>query len=99
VAWAHKLLGDIAALDERVEDAQRHFATALSILQCHPCPIIEWKILRAAADLAQRRGNDSAGLDFLGRARVVVQSLAAAIQDDKLREGFIAAKPVRDLFS
>ena len=99
MAWAHKLLGDIAALDERVEEGQGHYAIALGVLQRHACPIIEWKILKAAAELARRKRNDSAGADFLRRARAVVQSLAGAIQDDKLREGFLAAKPVRDLSS
>jgi tetratricopeptide (TPR) repeat protein/predicted Ser/Thr protein kinase len=99
VAWAHKLLGDIAALDERVEDGQRHYAAALRVLQRHACPIIEWKILKAAAELAQCQRNDAAGADFLGRAQAVVQCLAGAIKDDKLRQGFLAAKPVRDLSS
>jgi hypothetical protein len=99
LAWAHKLLGDIAALEERVADGEHHYATALGVLQRHPCPTIEWKILKAAAELAQRQKNDSAAADFLGQARAVVQSLACAIQDDKLRQGFLAAKPVRDLSS
>jgi hypothetical protein len=99
LAWAHKLLGDIAALEERVEDGQRHFETALGVLQHHPCPTIEWKILKAAAELARRQKDDSAGAEFLDRSRAVVQSLADALQDDKLRQGFLAAKPVRDLSS
>jgi tetratricopeptide (TPR) repeat protein len=99
LAWAHKLLGDIAAQEERVEDGQRHYATALAVLQRHPCPTIEWKILKAAAELARRQKDDSAGAEFLGRSRAIVQSLANALQDDKLRQGFLAAKPVRDLFS
>jgi tetratricopeptide (TPR) repeat protein len=97
LAWAHKLLGDVAVLEERVEDGQRHYATALDVLQRHPCPTIEWKILTAAGELTQRQRNDFACAEFLGRARAVVQSLAGAIQDDKLRQGFLAAKPVRDL--
>src|SRR5260370_36748130 len=76
IAWAHKLLGDIAALEERVEDGQRSYATALSILQSHRCPTIEWKILKAAAELARYQKDDSACAAFLGRARAVVQSLA-----------------------
>ncbi len=97
LAWAHKLLGDIAVLEERVEDAQRHYATALGVLQRHPCPTIEWKILKAAAELSKLQRNDAAGAEFLGRSRAVVQSLADALQDDKLRQGFLAAKAVRDL--
>jgi len=99
IAWAHKLLGDIAALEERVEDGRRSYAAALGVLQRHPCPTIEWKILKAAAELARRQKDDSASADFLGRSRAVVQSLADALQDDKLRQGFLAAKPVRDLSS
>jgi tetratricopeptide (TPR) repeat protein len=99
IAWAHKLMGDVAALEERVEDGQRHYATALGVLQRHPCPTIEWKILRAAAELAKRQRNDAARTEFLGRAHAVVQSLAAAIHEDNLRQGFLAAKPVRDLSS
>jgi tetratricopeptide (TPR) repeat protein len=99
IAWAQKLLGDIAVLEERMEDGQRHYATALGILQRHPCPTIEWKILKAAGELARRQSNDSASTEFLGRAHAVVQSLAGAIQDAKLHQGFLAAKPVRDLYS
>jgi tetratricopeptide (TPR) repeat protein len=97
LAWAHKLLGDIAALEERIQDGERHYATALGILQPHPCPTIAWKILKAAAELAQRQKDDSAAANFLGQAQAVVQSLADAIDDDKLRQGFLSAKPVREL--
>ena len=97
IAWAHKLLGDIAALEERIQDGERHYATALGILQPHPCPTIAWKILKAAAELAQRQKDDSAAANFLGQAQAVVQSLADAIDDDKLRQGFLSAKPVREL--
>jgi hypothetical protein len=31
IAWAHKLLGDIAAREERVDDGERHDATALGV--------------------------------------------------------------------
>jgi tetratricopeptide (TPR) repeat protein len=99
IAWAHKLLGDIAALEERVADGQRDYATTLAVLQRHPCPTIEWKILKAAAELAQRQRNEAARAEFRGRAQAVVQSLAAAIREDKLRQGFLAAKPVRDVSS
>jgi hypothetical protein len=97
IAWAHKLLGDVAALEERMEDGQGHYATALGVLELYPCPSIEWKILKAAAELARRQKDDSAAANFLGQARAVVQSLADAIDDDKLRQGFLSAKPVRDL--
>jgi hypothetical protein len=99
IAWAQKLLGDIAALEERLEDGQGHYATALGVLERHLCPTIEWRILKAAAELAQRQKNEAAAANFLGRSRAVVRSLADAIYDERLRRGFLAAKAVRDLLA
>jgi tetratricopeptide (TPR) repeat protein len=98
LAWAHKLMGDIAALEDRVLEGQRSYATALGVLQHHPCPTIVWKILKAAAQLARRQKDNSAIAEYLGRSRAVVQSLAEALQDDKLRQGFLGSKPVRELY-
>jgi hypothetical protein len=99
MAWAHKMLGDLAVLYERLEEAQRRYGTALAILQDYPCPTMKWKILKSAAEAAKRQKNDAARDEFRGRTRTVVQSLAAAIHDDKLRQSFLAAKAVRDLGS
>ena len=41
MAWAHKLLADIAALEERMDDARGYYETALRILEAYPCPVIE----------------------------------------------------------
>jgi tetratricopeptide (TPR) repeat protein len=95
-AWAHKLLADIGALEERMEDARRHHETALRILAGHPCPVIEWKILTAAADVA-RRLHDSTADQFRGRAQAVVQALADSVRDGNLRQQFLASQPIREL--
>jgi tetratricopeptide (TPR) repeat protein len=97
IAWSHKLFGDIASLEERIEDGHRHYASALSVLKDHPCPTIEWKILKAAADLAQRQRDGDARTELLGRANAIAQFLAATIHEDRLRQKFLAAKPIRDL--
>jgi len=96
-AWGHKLLGDIAALEERTEEARREYQTALDLLGGHPCPMIEWQILTASAEAARRAKNDSTGEELLGRARAVIQSLADSIRDDSLRRKFLAARPFREL--
>jgi len=96
-AWAHKLLGDIALLEDRPLDARHEYEQALAILQHHACPIIEWKILLAAAEAA-RRLSDSASADELrAHARHVVRSLAESITETPLRERFLAAKPISDI--
>ncbi len=97
LAWGHKLLGDIAVLEERMEDARREYQAALDVLGRHPCPMIEWQILKASAGAARRAKNDSTSEELLGRARAVIQSLADSIRDDSLRRKFLAARPFREL--
>jgi hypothetical protein len=97
MAWAHKLLADIATLEERMEDARRHQDTALRILAGHPCPVIEWRVLKAAADVARRLHDAAAADEFRERAQAVVQALADSVHDSKLRQRFLASKSVRDL--
>jgi len=96
-AWAHKLLGDIALLEDRAPDARHEYGRALSILEGHACPIIEWKILLAAADAARRLHQGSSADDLRARARGLVQSLAESVTEARLRERFLGAKAIRDI--
>jgi tetratricopeptide (TPR) repeat protein len=97
LAWGHKLLGDIALLEERMEDARRGYQTALDMLARNPCPMIEWQILKASAGAARHAKTDSTAEELLGRARAVIQSLADSIRDDSLRRKFLAARPFCEL--
>ena len=97
LAWGHKLLGDIAVLEERMEDARREYQTGLDMLTRNPCPMVEWQILKASAGAARRVKSDSTAEELLGRARAVIQSLADSIRDDSLRRKFLAARPFCDL--
>jgi hypothetical protein len=80
-AWARKLLGDIARVEDRPSDAAREFNAALAVLERHACPTIEWQILRA----------------LLARARAVVQSLAEGIREAERRDVFLRSPAVRAL--
>ncbi len=97
LAWGHKLLGDIALLEERMEDARRGYQIALDMLARNPCPMIEWQILKASAGAARHAKSDSRAEELLGRARAVIQSLADSILDDSLRRKFLAARPFCEL--
>ena len=97
IALAQKLLGDIAILEDRVEAGEKHFEKALQILNKYHCPTIEWKILKAAADLEKRLKNNSAADEYRGKAKSVVQSLAETVTDEKLRKIFLSSKAVREL--
>ncbi len=97
VAWAHKLLGDLAALDDEIPAAQQQFEAALETLSRYPCPTIEWKILRDAARLADQCHDSDRRDEYLGRARAVIDSLAASVEDDRLRRIFLRSEAVRKL--
>ena len=93
-AWAHKLLGDIALLEDRIEDAQGEFDSALEVVKDYRCPFIEWKTLKAAADLARRRGDSHAAEGLVQRARSVIQTLADSVGDEKLEQKFLTSKAI-----
>jgi len=97
LAWGHKLLGDIAVLEERMDESRREYQTALDMLARNPCPMIEWQILKASAKAARHAKSDSTGEELLGRARAVIQSLAESIRDDRLRRKFLGSKPFLEL--
>jgi len=95
VAWANKLLGDVAAAEERWADARQSYDAAMQVLARHRCPIIEWKILAGAADAAAALRDQAAADLHRGRSRQVLQSLVDSIGDERLRRLFLSSQPVR----
>ena len=90
IAWGRKLLGDVAAHQERYGEAARSYELALKVLDSHPCPLIEWKIVTAwAASLRSSRQSPRAA-ELRARALSVKQSLAESIADETLRRGFLS---------
>ena len=94
MAWAHKLLGDIAVMEERFGDSRTEYESALTVLRCHPCPTIEWKILLAAAGIAGAYHDTPLAEHYRGRCREIVSSLADSITDDKLRQRFLKSESI-----
>ena len=97
MAWGHKLLGDIAVLEERMAESRQEYQTALDMLARNPCPMIEWQILKASAKAARHAKSDRTGEELLGRARAVIQSLAESIRDDRLRRKSQGSKTFLEL--
>ena len=83
-------MGDIATLEERFDDAGQAYESALRVLQSHPCPVVEWKILAAWASLANTLRQRGLGDDLLGRCGRVKHHLAESITDEKLRKQFLS---------
>ena len=93
IAWSRKLLGDVAAHQERHAQAVHSYEAALKILAAHPCPLIEWKILSAMADSLCSPRQSTRAAAIRDRALAVKLSLAESIADEKLRRGFLAGHP------
>ena len=96
-AWAHKLRGDIAMLDERAPDAWIEYQTAMSILDGFPCPFIEWRILLAASKAARALHDAAAADDLRRRARHTAQTLADSVKEAPLRGQFLGSQVIREL--
>lgn len=94
-ACAHKFLGDIATLEERFEGARAEYKAALAILQSHPCPLIHWKVLLAAANEASLCRDRDRAERFFGQSANGVASIAQQIPDTKLRQGFLRSATLR----
>lgn len=99
VAWGHKLMGNLAAMEDHVEAARQHFESALHTVSRHPCPIIEWKILREAAAVADQCRDSDKRDEYLGRARSVITSLADSVTDNRLQQTFLKSEAVRSIMS
>jgi DNA-binding winged helix-turn-helix (wHTH) protein/tetratricopeptide (TPR) repeat protein len=93
VAAAHQLLGDAALLEDRVKDAAASYAAGLNILRRHPCALVEWKILRCAANAAALDRDHDRADRLLARAQECLVALAASLPDERLRQSLLAASP------
>jgi tetratricopeptide (TPR) repeat protein len=96
-AWAHKLEGEIAILEEDMDAAGKHLEASLAILAQHPCPTITWKVLRSRGELARRLGDASLVDDCRSRARAIIRSLADSVTDNALRTKFLESRAVREI--
>jgi tetratricopeptide (TPR) repeat protein len=97
VAWARKLLGDVANMQDQPVEAAEWYQAGLSELQGHPCPIVEWKILSALARSHGRLKHRDDSQQYRAAARQILQSLGGSITDPAEAERFRRSKPVLDL--
>ncbi len=95
LAWAYKILGDVATAEERMADARSEYETAMGLLDQHHCPLIEWRILRSAADAASARHDSRSADEYRGRCRQVIHDLAESLTEESLRRQFLNSEAIR----
>ncbi len=97
VATAGRLLGEIAAFKGDYNTAEGELTRSLEHFAAHPMPLIEWRHHAALARVLASGGRPAAGMEAFGRAQVLIQGLAASIDDPALREMFLRTRSVREV--
>src|SRR5262249_35767866 len=95
--WSHRILGDIAVLEDRVTDARREYDAALAVLVHHACRGVEWILRKAYAGLARKTGESEQSEVHAGHARAIVRQLADSVFDHNLRDKLLLSPAVREL--
>jgi tetratricopeptide (TPR) repeat protein len=94
LAWAHKILGDVAMAEERTSDARSEYEAAMGLLTHHRSPLIEWRILQSAADAASARHDSRSANEYRGKCRHVIHGLAESLTEEKLRRQFLNSEAI-----
>ena len=91
IGVAKQLMAELLIAKEDLEGAEQQFNVALAELDDYPAPLVAWKVHAGMARL-KSRANDAAGAEtHSARALEIVQSIAANVADEKLRDNFLTA--------
>ena len=98
-ATAHKLLGEIAILRGRTEEAERELKAAITLLEKYPAVLLAWKTYAALGRLRLQRGDvELAREDFAAAAKIVNQ-IAENVADEALRKTFLTSSAVTEVLA
>jgi len=97
IAWARKLLGDVAAMEDRPRDAVASYLAGLSELQHHPCPSVQWKISAALAATHAKLRQSEEMAHWRAATQRVLRELAASIREGPLQARFRQSRVAREL--
>ena len=97
VSVALKLQGDIAALEDRIDESVIRYRDSLQCLSENPCPTVEWRTSLSLANSLQKKGMSAEAEILTDRAKKHISALGNSLADDALRRTFFAEKTARDL--
>jgi len=81
----------------KFEAAIQNMRKGISILEQVGNPRKIWESRAALASAFEKMGKVSEAREEWGNANSVIQNVVSGLSDLKLREGFLSAKPVRDI--
>ena len=91
IAVAKQLLAELLVASGDAAGAEREFNAALAELKAYPAPLVGWKVHAGMAQLKSRLGDSAAAEEHSARALELVNSIAASVADEKLRDNFLAS--------
>jgi len=94
IAVADKLLAEVAIARDDLTQAEAHLNAALHRLAAYSVPLVEWKIYSLLGRLRLQL-RDGTATQALEKARRIVQSIAARVEDEQLRASFLGSPTVQ----
>jgi tetratricopeptide (TPR) repeat protein len=99
IAIARRLLGEIAALNGDHNTAEEELTRSLEPFARHPMPLIELSNHLSLGRLLASRKRPAAARKAFGRARSLLQDLAAGISEPALRDMFLQTQTAREVLA
>lgn len=91
VAVANQLMAELLIASDDPAGAERHFNAALEELGKYPVPLVAWKVHAGMAKLKSKLGDAGGVEEHSAHALEIVNSIAANVRDEKLRDNFLTA--------
>jgi tetratricopeptide (TPR) repeat protein len=97
IAVAHKLLAEIAVDRGDPAEGEAQLNAALDQLRAYPAPLAAWKACAALGRLRARLGHNQAAREAFAQAAIIVNQIAANVDDEELRATFLNSAAVREV--
>ncbi|HEV2835275.1 MAG TPA: protein kinase [Pyrinomonadaceae bacterium] len=91
IAVANRLMAELLIAKDDLSGAEERYHAALTELAQYPAPLVEWRVHAGLARLKAQAGDAAGAKEHSGRANEIVESIAANVTDEKLRNNFITA--------
>jgi tetratricopeptide (TPR) repeat protein len=91
IAVANQLMAELLVASGDLAGAEVRFNAALEELKNYPAPLVAWKVHAGIARLKSKSGNAAAAAEHSAHASEFVSSIAAGVDDEKLRRHFLDA--------
>ncbi|HKN83585.1 MAG TPA: AAA family ATPase, partial [Pyrinomonadaceae bacterium] len=91
LAVAHHLMARLCIASGDLAQADQEFNAALAELENYPAPLVTWKVHAGRAQLKSQMGDTAEAQAASARASEIINSIAANVADESLRNTFLNA--------